>query len=73
MASRTDPKREMHQSFIECDGCESGNDVLWYCLNCKVNLCDDCKKARIHRNHLPSIVKWTSTEAVTARQETYPP
>ena len=73
MASKGDTKREMRQSFVECDGCETGNEVRWYCLNCKVNLCDECKKARLHRNHLPCIVQWTSQEAVTARQESYPP
>ena len=73
MVSRAYPAIEMRQSFIECDGCETGNEVLWYCFNCKANPCDGCKGARLHQKHIPSIYGWTSKEAVTARQESYPP
>ncbi|KAK3084211.1 hypothetical protein FSP39_010128 [Pinctada imbricata] len=57
----------LHQTYVECDGCEDDNEVEWYCISCKSNLCGSCKTARLHRKHI--LKPWKDPESVSARQD----
>ncbi|KAK3083743.1 hypothetical protein FSP39_002506 [Pinctada imbricata] len=61
----------LHQTHVECDGCEDDVTVEWYCVTCKANLCDICKRAKVHRHH--TIKAWQDDGAVHARQEATSP
>ena len=47
----TDEEKSDYQTIVICDQCEGTKNVNSYCLDCKANICDDCKVKRLHREH----------------------
>ncbi|XP_069107746.1 uncharacterized protein [Argopecten irradians] len=39
-------------SMLNCDGCESEEDINWYCVDCREKLCDRCKAYHLKNTKL---------------------
>ena len=47
----SDEEQSDYQTPVICEDCEGNRDVRYFCLECKVNICEKCKGRRLHRKH----------------------